>query len=564
MHGRRSPSAIALVLLGGGLLFGQETTRVSVDSNGAEADWFSGGSKISADGRVVAFASNASNLVGGDTNGAFDVFVHDRSTGVTERVSVDSSGNEGSGDNPYFDAPQIAISADGQIIAFSSQAPDLVANDTNSTWDVFVHDRSTGVTERVSLDSSGVQANDASFRLGLKADGSIVAFDSLASNLVTGDTNGFPDIFVHERATGITTRVSVDTVGTEANDWSLSPAISADGNLVTFRSLAWNLVSGDTNGTWDIFVHDRGTGTTERVSVDSAGVQANNNSDGPVISADGRVVAFSSRASNLVSSDLNGRLDVFVHDRSSGITERVSVDSSGNEGDKDSGAIGGLAVSISADGRFIAFVSSATNLVPNDLNRYYDVFFRDRIQGVTERVSVDSAGVEGNGSSGGCSLSSNGQLVAFASIASNFVANDTNGETDVFVRNRCDALWSNYGTGFAGTNGVPTLVALNDPVLGTKVTIDVGNSYGQPTFGVLLVGDQSTDVPTNRGGDLLVLMTFLLPLGFSSSSGLQVDGDLPDDDSLCGESIYLQALEIDPGASKRLSFTAGLELILGR
>ena len=327
----------------------------------------------------------------------------------------------------------------------------------------------------------------------------MVTFSSSASNLITGDTNGVPDIFIHDRATGITQRVSVDSSGGQASNWSLTPSISADGNDVTFKNLG-GLVPGDTNGYWDIFVHDRTTGITERVSVDSAGAQANDHSDGSVLSADGRHVAFSSRASNLVSNDGNGFGDVFVRDRSTGTTERVSVDSSGNEGNKESGGIGNPAVSISEDGRLVAFVSAATNLVANDLNGTYDSFTHDRFSGVTERVSVDSMGIEGNRTSGGFpSISASGQLVAFPSIASNLVPNDTNGVWDIFVRDRCDALWSNYGAGFPGTLGVPPLTSRGDPVLGSTITIDLGNSYGSSTFAVLLVGNLQTDVSTRKG-----------------------------------------------------------------
>jgi archaellum component FlaF (FlaF/FlaG flagellin family) len=248
--------------------------------------------------------------------------------------------------------------------------------------DVFVHDRRTGATERVSIDSAGNQGNLPSFDPAISANGRFVAFSSFADNLVPGDTNGgdllfgAADVFVHDRRTGVTTRVSVDSAGNQANNGSLAPAISANGRFVAFGSLADNLVPGDTNGQTDAFVHDRRTGATERVSVDSAGNQGNNGSGGSAITANGRYVAFSSDADNLVPGDTNGETDAFVHDRRTGATERVSIDSAGNQGNNFSGGS-----AISANGRFVAFWSDADNLVPGDTNGQTDAFVHDRKTG---------------------------------------------------------------------------------------------------------------------------------------------------------------------------------------
>ena len=250
------------------------------------------------------------------------------------------------------------------------------------------------ITVRVSVDSAGGQADDSSILPAISADGRFVAFASKAGNLVPGDSNGTFDIFVHDRQTGATERVSVDSAGAQGNNNSAFPAISADGRFVAFVSEASNLVAGDTNGAEnafagsDVFVHDRATGQTERMSVDSAGGQANNNFiESTAISADGRFVAFVSAASNLVPGDTNGTLDVFVPDRHTGATERVSVDSAGGQANSPFLAVGGLA--ISADGRLVAFDSLASNLVPGDTNGTLDVFVPDRHTGATERVSVD-------------------------------------------------------------------------------------------------------------------------------------------------------------------------------
>ena len=289
-----------------------DTTRVSVDSNGAQANGISGVPAISADGRYVAFESDATNLVSGDTNNFNDIFVHDRQTGQTTRVSIASDGTQATGGSSFSPA----ISADGRYVAFASYAANLVSGDTNNFIDIFVHDRQTGQTTRVSVDSNGAEATEGflgSIAPAISADGRYVAFASDATNLVSGDTNGSSDIFIHDRQTGQTTRVSIASDGTQATGGSsFSSAISSDGRYVAFESNADNLVGGDTNLAPDIFVHDRQTGQTTRVSVDSNGTQANGASYSPAISADGRYVAFESLATNLVSGDTNGSSDIFV------------------------------------------------------------------------------------------------------------------------------------------------------------------------------------------------------------------------------------------------------------
>jgi Tol biopolymer transport system component len=441
------PLASSLVFLRQTAASPGATERVSVDSAGNQANNESYDPALSGDGRFVAFQSYAYNLVLNDTNNDADVFVHDRQTGATERVSVASAGNQA---NTASDHP--AISADGRYVAFETWASNLVPGDTNAAGDVFVHDRQTGLTERVSVDSAGNQGNGSSGGAAMSGDGRYVAFSSDASNLVAGDTNNADDIFVHDRQTGATERVSVDSAGNEGNGPSFYATASGDGRFVAFRSEASDLVAGDTNtcGDWfapscpDIFVHDRQTGATTRVSVDSAAVEGNDRSEAPAISADGRYVAFWSEASNLVPGDTNVGWDVFVHDRQTGATERVSVDSAGNQANTASEN-----PAISADGRYVAFESSASNLVPGDTNvcgevggPCQDVFVHDRQTGATERVSVDSAGNQANNEScygGGVppctAMSADGRYVAFESKASNLVPNDTNGR-DIFVHDR--------------------------------------------------------------------------------------------------------------------------------
>jgi len=534
---------------------GQQTSRVSVDSSGAQGNGDSYGGMIAANGSIVAFNSVASNLVAGDTNGTWDAFVIDRTTGITERVSVDSSGAQGDSGSGSG-----VIAENGTIVAFYSVATNLVAGDTNGLGDLFVHDRSTGITKRVSVDSSGNQGNSDSLSPSLSTDGRFVAFYGGASNLVSGDTNNNDDVFIHDRATGVTELVSVDSAGVQGNAWSGFPSISADGRFVAFLSGSSNLVAGDTNSADDVFVHDRSSGFTERVSVDSSGAEANAECGDPSISADGRFVAFWSGADNLVANDQNRTGDAFVHDRTTGVTERVSVDSSGNEGNALSGD-----PSISGDGRFVAFESYSSNLVPGDHNGFMDIFVRERASGLTTRVSVDSTGAEANSDSGDpFMISKDGLAVGFSSGATNLVAGDTNQVVDVFVHESCStpAAWSNYGSGFPGTLGVPALTSEEDPALGATVTVDVADSLGAPTVGLLFLGFAQQSLHSAWGGDLLVVPTLVVPLALSGGTE-SLTGTIPFDPQLCGVAVDLQVIESDPGAARGVSFTPGLEIVLG-
>ena len=398
---------------------------VSVNTIGNAANSASSGVAVNTDGNSVVFYSDASNLVSGDTNHFRDVFVRDVGGGVTERISVGSGGTEANGaSHAAGGAP--AISGDGQIVAFYSDATNLVDDDTNGQSDVFVRVRSSQTTERVSVATGGAQGNGASIFPSLSADGRFVAFQSIASNLVADDTNNAADIFVRDRANGTTERVC-DTV--QGDRFSFSPAISADGNVVAFASAATNLVSGDTNGRLDIFVCDRGTGAIERVSVNSAGVQGDGDSILPAISGDGRFVAFKSLSTNLVSNDRNGVVDVFVRDRVAGTTERISVDANGNDANDFS-----FPPSISNDGRFVGFGSFATNLAPGDTNRTSDVFVRDRLINRTLIVDVNAQGELGNGGTPDIppGMSGDGMRIGFVSGSSNLVPNDRNDQPDVF------------------------------------------------------------------------------------------------------------------------------------
>jgi Tol biopolymer transport system component len=407
---------------------GAVTSRVPVDRSGQQANGSSYGQPaISADGRFVVFESEASNLVPGDTNNSTDVFVRDRKVQVTRRVSVGPAGQQTNGGSG-----EPAISADGRFVVFTSFASNLVAGDTNGTGDVFLRDRKAQVTRRISVGPGGQQANGGSLEPAISADGRFVAFQSVASNLVPGDTNRTWDVFVRDRVAQVTRRVSVGSGGQQGNGDSYNTAITADGRFVAFTSDASNLVPGDTNGRLDVFLRDRVAQLTRRVSVGAGGKQANDHSEQPAISADGRFVAFRSLASNLAAGDTNIAWDVFVRDRRLQVTRRVSV----GPGDLQANRFS-FEPAISADGRFVAFASYASNLVAGDTNHQPDVFVRDRRVQVTRRVSVGSGGQQANESSrGAATISAHGRYVTFESFASNLVAGDTNGTLDVFVRDR--------------------------------------------------------------------------------------------------------------------------------
>jgi Tol biopolymer transport system component len=426
----------------------QSTVRASVATSGSEADFPSGAPSLSADGRYAAFESLATNLVPGDTNGVSDIFVRDLVLGTTTRVSVDPAGGEA--DGPSL---RPALSADGSCVAFHSRATNLVAGDTNNEWDVFVRELASGLTTRVSLDSAGLEAYAASQNAALSADGRFVAFESLArlvpndldtgsdvylfdrasgtlllvsagtgsplqsgpasapaisadgtrvafesdaDDLVPGDTNDRRDVFVFETPGGTTQRASVDSAGVQSDGYSRVASLSADGLHVAFQSSATNLVAGDGNSAYDVFVHDLATGLTTRVSVDSAGLEASGYVERGALSADGRLVVFQSSFPYLVANDTNGASDVFVHDLATGVTARVSVSSPGSEGDYLS-----VAGTLTPDGRRVAFVSLASTLVAGDFNDTYDVFVRDR-------ALLGSEFCFGDGTQGACPCGNSG------------------------------------------------------------------------------------------------------------------------------------------------------------
>jgi Tol biopolymer transport system component len=422
------------------------TTMLVSTTGTASGNSYSGNPAVSADGRYVAFTSYASNLVANDSNGNTpDVFVRDLVTGTTTLVST--TGTAGGNQNSY----NPVVSADGRYVAFTSYASNLVANDSNSTQDVFLYDRTAASTTLVSRRApslpylSGNDSSRAYSNQSLSADGRYVAFTSKASNLVANDSNStisgtINDVFVRDRVNSTTTLVS--TTGTAGgNSDSSNPVVSADGRYVAFTSRASNLVANDSNGTQDVFVRDLVNGMTTLVSTTGT-ASGNSDSSNPVVSADGRYVAFTSRASNLVANDSNGTQDVFVRNLVNGTTTLVSTTGTSSGNGYSANPV------ISADGRYVAFTSYASNLVANDTNSTQDVFVRDLVNGMTTLVSTTST-ASGNSYSDNPVVSADGRYVAFDSLADNLVANDSNGSQDVFVRdlvNGTTTLVSTTGT----------------------------------------------------------------------------------------------------------------------
>lgn len=389
-----------------------ETVPVLVPPNGGAPDATSRSPALAPSGRVAALATEARNVLAADPDGVRDILVVRMRKGETLLASVSSEGVKADGD---CDEP--ALAHGGRLIAFSSEATNLVPDDTNGVADIFVHDMRNGSTWRLSVATGGGEADGPSAQPWITPNGRWVAFSSAASNLVPDDTNGVADIFLHDLKTGATTRASVTADEAEVHGRSLLPRLTPNGRWLAFVSEAADLVPGDGNGLRDAFVRDLKTGAVERVSVATDGTPANGHSDTLSISADGRFVAFDSRGSNLDSADSNPNLDVFLRDRKKGTTALIS---------RGAGGLSGNGIStqpaMSANGRRLAFTSSATDIVPGDTNGASDVFQFNVKTGALERASVSSDGVQANLNSDSPVLSRSGRYVVFSTRATNLFA----------------------------------------------------------------------------------------------------------------------------------------------
>ncbi|MDR6290293.1 Ca2+-binding RTX toxin-like protein [Inquilinus ginsengisoli] len=433
-------------------------TRISVDSGGTSANNIATGGVMSADGRYVVFQSTATNLVGGDVNGFFDVFLRDTLTGTTTLLSTATGGTQGNNVSSVA-----AVTDDGRFVFFNSTATNLVGGDSNAALDVFMRDTLTGVTTRVSTLSDGSQANGASQNVDVTGDGAFIGFQSTATNLVGGDSNGFSDVFVKNLSSGAVTRISVADDESQANGNSLVARLSDDGNRVSFVSTASNLVATDSNGAvTDVFVRDIAAGTTTLVSASTGGGSGDAGSSGASISGNGRYVVFQSDATNLVAGDTNGATDIFVRDLQTNTTIRASAAGDGGQ----SNDLSGQAV-ISADGHYVVFFSLASNLVQDDTNGLRDIFLKDMVTGNVTRLSVAADGSQLNDLSNTPQISADGHYVTFQTQATNTgVGAEGNGTGfDVFRV----SLWADAGNDrMLGSDGNDTIDGLagNDILLG--------------------------------------------------------------------------------------------------
>ncbi|NUP97414.1 MAG: calcium-binding protein [Planctomycetaceae bacterium] len=592
MNPRQAFVTLSLLLAIAPLARSQVTVRVSVDSGGLQGNANTGPTVVSGDGRFVAFASNASNLVAGDTNGVTDVFVHDRLLATTERVSVSTAGLQGnfqsgvSGNSGFLEVlpPGLSISADGRFVVFESNATNLVAGDTNARTDIFLRDRQLGTTERVSLKAGGSQCGSDCFRPSVSDDGRFITFQSGDNSIVVGDITGF-DVFVRDRSIPSTFKVSLGNGGIQGNNDSepfAGPgAISNDGRYVVFRSLCSNFVAGDTNATWDAFVHDRTLLVTTRASVSNAGAQGNSGNggvDGARMSADGRYVAFASQATNLVPGDVNGFSDVFVRDLVAGTTVCASLDSSGVPA-----ANGVVSVPfISADGRFVAFDSASSVLVSGDANGRRDAFLRDLSTGVIRIASRSSAGVASSQDSYAGSLSSDGRFVAFWSLGSTLVAGDTNARWDAFVHDRGSNSAISYCTAGTSTNGcTATMGAVGTPSAsaGAGFTLFASNVEGQKS-GLIFYGLDNagfTPVAWGTGSSFLCVKSPTQRSTATNSGGTAnaCDGTLALDWNTlatnptvlgfpftAGQQVFAQAWYRDPPSPKSTALSNAVEFVV--
>lgn len=473
--------------------------RVSVSSTGAQGNDASGNGlgrqlQISEDGRFVVFTSFASNLVPGDTNGEKDVFVRDTLAGTTIRASVGHQGQQGDGR-----CDSVGISADGRFVVFMSESSNLDPLDFNGQRDIFLYDSQAGTSELVSRSFSADSAAGSSESPSITADGGQVCFWSSGTNIVFGDTNGVGDVFVWNRATGTSQRVSTDSSGGQNSAPSRFPHIARQGRYVTFEGPDGDLVFVDSNGGDDVFVKDILSGGVERAQ---RAIQLDGDSRRPQISGDGRYVVFQSTSTIAVSGDSNGLQDVFLWDAFAGGLTRVSESTSGAQAN-------GISFDprISADGQWITYESTASNLVAGDSNGLADVFVTSRLFGATTRASLDDSGLQIASSTFGPELSGDGRFVGFLGTAA-YAAGDTNQDFDVYLRDR-QISSDNHGWSYCQSNpnssgNAGTMRALQSPVIADNDLLFVIENLPANQPGYMLMSDSQGFVPFFSGsqGDL--------------------------------------------------------------
>jgi len=409
--------------------------RVSIGAGGIQGEFDCYRAQISGDGRYVVFQTSSRNLAPGDTNTSNDVFRKDMVTGELVLLTTTLTPAQGKQEaNSASLGGQIHTVAQGSFMVFESNASNFT--NTDGRWkDVFHKNLTTGETICVSMNAQGQPGNRESFDAQFSPDGRSVMFTSAASNFVTGDTNNTWDIFLKNLDSNAITHISAAANGTQANGMSRNARFSADGKHVVFESMATNLVADDTNGAWDIFVKNLDTLEVKRASTSASWSEVQGNSSSAEISDDARYVIFQSSSAGLVENDTNNREDIFRKDMTNGTIVRVSTNSMGGQ------VAGGDSIDahMSADGRYVVFTSRAVNIVTGDTNALADVFRKDMSTGAVVRVSTTAGGGQATGgASDKAKISSNGQFVAFVSSATNLVAGDDNGRADIFLKDMSD------------------------------------------------------------------------------------------------------------------------------
>lgn len=388
--------------------------RASLDLNNAEKTQNSFDPAIDESGHHVFYRT-------------YNVFTRDMLQNTSEVVSITADGVEG-----HINASsRTRVSDDGRYVVFNSGSFDLNPVDNDSLLDIYVKDMETGSLDLLTVNGSGIISNGASAFPDISNDGRYVVFRTEATNLVAEDTNTISDLLLVDRETNSIQLISTSSENVQGNDWSDFARISGDGRYVSFMSNASNLVANDNNATYDIFRKDLLTGETIRVSTAEDGTETNGSSSTSTISSNGRYILFESEASNLVANDTNGVADVFVKDMVDNVIMRVSTDTSGVEGNTTS-TNPNSRPGISADGRFVTFYSTASNLVINDTNGTADIFVKDITNGEIARISVSNTGEEADGYCYDTDISGNGRYILFDCDATNLVEDDTNGLKDIF------------------------------------------------------------------------------------------------------------------------------------
>ncbi len=413
----RSLAAVGCLAIVSGVYAGVESTRrVSVGLPGYVESLPSGEAIMSRTGLHVAFVSTAP-FGGVFPNGVPQPYVYDQGLGRIFRIPFGSNNKLTQPSDQISTSPNSA----GHVV-FRSLDSTIVPNDTNGVADVFYHNFYAHTSQRVSVDPDGVQANGASGFPSISSDGRYVVFETDATNLVPGDTNGVTDIILADLQTGGRQRISVATDGTQANGASTKPWITADGNYVVYQSLASNLVSGDTNGQSDIFLYTISTGETRRISVSAAGLQGNGPSTDPSISETGRYVSYTTASSNIVTPDTNTVADIIWVDTTTGEVKRASQELGGPQANRACGNS-----FISPDGQYVQFSTRATTLVSNPLQVRKCI----RYSVATGRLAAVSTNTTNDAQTAG--ISANGRHCAFTSEQNDLVPDDQNGVSDVFV-----------------------------------------------------------------------------------------------------------------------------------